>query len=322
MDRGFWPPDDLDRTVLNPSLVERKLCRIMPEWSGNKLVELVSCDPAFTSDGDDCIVRQATLGEDISGRQILDYGGVGNVSKITIAAGGGDAYYQITDKLKAYCERRNIDTQHTAVETGGINLGLSGILDREWSPGILKVSFNGAPTERIVDSRGATAKESYYNRVTELWFAMRRYVDTGQIRGLDDDTLFQFYHRKYNSDDGKIYKKLELESKQDYKKRLKKINPRFGSPDRADAAVIMLELAVARFGFTPDYLEIPHKRVERKELTEDEKMGLYYDPERYVRLQQAAFSNPLEMGPPKKGQRAKTSSRPFTAPAKSAWPSH
>lgn len=94
----------------------------MPEWTGNKLIQLAGCDPAYTSDGDDCIVRQATLGEDISGRQILDFGGVGNVSKIEITAGGGDAYYQVTEKLRNWCDRRGIDTNHTAVETGALTL--------------------------------------------------------------------------------------------------------------------------------------------------------------------------------------------------------
>jgi len=95
------------------------------------------------------------------------------------------------------------------------------------------------------------ADELYDRRITELWFAMKSYVEAGQIRGLDALTVEEFSSRLYEWKG----RKISLETKKDYKKRMGTEDGPTGSPDRADAAAIILEVA-RTLGFHPNAREI------------------------------------------------------------------
>ena len=76
---------------------------------------------------------------------------------------------------------------------------------------------------------------------------MQQFVQAGQIRGLDAKSCEQFCTRKYDWK-GKRY---SIETKEDYKIRLGKVDSRYVSPDRADAAALILDLVRQFFGFVP-----------------------------------------------------------------------
>ena len=91
-----------------------------------------------------------------------------------------------------------------------------------------------------IDSEMArTAAEMFDRRITELWWMMREAVMSNQIFGLDDITVEQLCSREYEWK-GRM---IRLEGKEAYKRRMGKEQDSQGSPDEADAACIMLDLA-------------------------------------------------------------------------------
>lgn len=97
-----------------------------------------------------------------------------------------------------------------------------------------RVEFGGAPSDLPVsDEDPKPCNEAYDRKVTELWFSMRKWVIEERIGGLDIPTLQEFCARMF--DDSK--RKISVETKGIMKQRTGK------SPDLADAAVVLLDLA-------------------------------------------------------------------------------
>jgi hypothetical protein len=83
---------------------------------------------------------------------------------------------------------------------------------------------------------------------THLWSKFREFVQTSQIKGLDNETIAQLTNRILHDKNGKQI----LESKKEFKARMNAINPRMAhSPDEADACILALHAAILKFGFFP-----------------------------------------------------------------------
>jgi hypothetical protein len=84
----------------------------------------------------------------------------------------------------------------------------------------------------------------------ELWTSLRDFIQTDQVRGLDDITIAQLVTRRIEVTEKSG--KQALESKAKYKMTMGSINPSLAhSPDEADAAALCLRAAILRYGFTP-----------------------------------------------------------------------
>ena len=112
------------------------------------------------------------------------------------------------------------------------------------------MKFGGAPSDRLVRHLDTVkaASEVYLDRVTELWFAGKEYIRSGQIGGIDAKLADEMTARRFDHKKG-AETKVFVESKTDMKAEGKK------SPDLADAFFIGLELAKERFGFQPMGME-------------------------------------------------------------------
>jgi hypothetical protein len=78
--------------------------------------------------------------------------------------------------------------------------------------------------------------------------SIRRFVQEGQLCGIDDTSLLQFTLRLIEEKGGKY----TLESKKSFKTRMGAIQPNLArSPDEADALALCLQAAILKFGFTP-----------------------------------------------------------------------
>lgn len=253
--RGFWPDDDSSQTVLTAVMIDKFQARGKVHWSGiGKIHRLAGLDPAFTPEGDECILRFASLGIAESGQWVLDYGGEENIHKLTIdAESDTPTEYQIVNQVIALCDEYGVKPEDLAVDVWGAGTGLGAIFDVAWSKYVYKVSSAGHPTDTWIDfERKVTAKECYDRRVTELWFSMQKFVQGGQIRGLDETSCEQFCTRQYFWKG----KKFALETKEDYKIRLGKVDSRYRSPDRADAACLILDLARQYYDFVPGDIRV------------------------------------------------------------------
>jgi hypothetical protein len=95
----------------------------------------------------------------------------------------------------------------------------------------------------------------FVNRTTELMFALRYFVESGQIRGVSTDLANEMIRRRFE----RRGRKYIIESKQDYKKRLGK------SPDLLDSAEIVLDLVRERFGAIAGGIALEEKMQRDKE---------------------------------------------------------
>jgi len=94
-------------------------------------------------------------------------------------------------------------------------------------------------SEREGEKRLKRCDEHYVKFVTEMWFSVSEAVQSGQIRELPKDAAREAYARTYKISKGN---RIEIETKEDYKERMKK------SPDLFDSIAIGVEGA-RRLGF-------------------------------------------------------------------------
>lgn len=107
-----------------------------------------------------------------------------------------------------------------------------------WGP-VNAVEFGGAASDMIINVGATkTGKEEYVNRVTELWYSIRRFCEAGQLKGLDKETAKELTSRKISLV-GKPAK-IVVEPKADLKKKIGR------SPDRADALACLVHSARLR----------------------------------------------------------------------------
>lgn len=246
--RGFWPEDDVSQTVLTLLLCDKFHVEETAIWEGtNGLIKIAGIDPAFHSDGDDCIFRWATLGiNDITGKLTLDFGGKKNIHYIKIDDTSTEPpEYQIMNQCKKLCRDLGIDERNVAVDTWGAGSGFGALIEKEWSKDIMHIESSGRASDISISNQSdEVASDVYDRRVTELWFSMRELVLCDQIRGLDTVSIEQFCTRIYETK-GKRY---SIEQKQDYKHRLGKVDNHYKSPDEADACTFIIDLARVLYG--------------------------------------------------------------------------
>jgi len=101
------------------------------------------------------------------------------------------------------------------------------------------VRFDMFVEEREGEKRHKRCDEHYRKFVTEMWFSTSEAVQSGQIRGLSKDAAREYYARIYSLTKNNL---IEIETKEDYKERMKK------SPDLADSIAVGVEGA-RRLGF-------------------------------------------------------------------------
>jgi hypothetical protein len=239
--RGFWAPQGVTKTVLNPATINKFHARDKPIWVGGYTMG-AALDPAFEG-GDRCILRIGKCGaveDEKSTENIFKEKGtrqtVGLSELITIktqVTSDEPIHYQIVRRVKDLCSERGISPSMFALDATGEGGGLASIFHREWSTEILSVEFGGRPSNRPVSSTNSKpSDQEYVNKVTELWFGFRNFVTSNQIRGLDDETAGEFCRRWWEMRGNLIM----VETKAKMKERTRR------SPDLADATAVLIEL--------------------------------------------------------------------------------
>lgn len=229
-DRGFWPPDGFCDTVFSETLVvkhngDEMLFKVKP-------TPIAFLDPAFG--GDNCIIQFGLMG-----RLGTDKEGVLCTDTVPIQFEGvsdDERDYVIARQVISECQARGVAPTGFGLDATGIGRGVRAIIAGEWSQAIRSVGFGESATERpssTADRR--PAREVYADRVTEMWWSAREFLEAGQLKNIPKAAVIEFCSREYRMS-GKRYR---IESKQDFKKR-------FGSsPDYADAVAGLVD--VARF---------------------------------------------------------------------------
>ena len=250
---GYWRSEIHDETVVSKKFLNEFHVRARAEWSGYRpLATLAGLDPAFSQGGDRCLLRLAVLGQSIDGKILLDFKGdkllfpIGITSRDTRSAELQIAD-QVIDKLKEF----DVPLGNMAVDSNGQGRAIGELI---W----LRAKAIQHPVKIYSVRQGNKAVNSFdivIKTNLELWHDLRRFIETDQIRGLDETALAQLSSRLIMVKNGKQI----LEQKQEYKLRMGAINPVLAhSPDEADSCALALQAAMIMYGFFPGQaIEIP-----------------------------------------------------------------
>lgn len=293
---GFWRESSTDPVVVSKEFLNSFDVVRKAEWSGMHELHIVGgLDPAFSTGGDQCVLRLAVLGQTTGGQVVLDYRGDSLLFKIPITVQSDkSAELQIADQVKAICEKYNCRLEHICIDANGQGRALGETIRLRW--GALK------PPIKIYSTRAGHISKNSFDVVIknshELWFTFREFIQNGQIKGLDPIATAQLTNR-LEVTNPKTFKK-ELESKREYKVRMGAIIPSLArSPDEADAAALALQSAIINFGFFPGQ----RREIRKVEGFEHEKYLAYKEQLRAVQEQKrevdlapptATFSGGLE----------------------------
>lgn len=229
--RGFYAPEGICQTVFSDAMV------IKHDGRGKHIFRsqarpVAALDPAFGG-GDRCVLRFGMLGDLEDGRMALQ---LTESIQLDLKAESKDyVHMQIAEQVRAQCEKRGVEPEDFAMDTTGEGGGLAEHIVRTWgSNAFHRVEFGGRASDRPVsleDKR--SCHDVYRNRVTELWYSARAFLQGGQLKGLNQDEISEFTSRQYELK-GAL---TQVEPKSEMKAR-------FGrSPDHADAVAVLVELA-------------------------------------------------------------------------------
>lgn len=228
-DEGFWPPDGFCNTIFTETMVDKYDLKGKHVFL-SKAMPIAGLDPGFG--GDEGILTIGLLGDLENGQPAVQ---LTAMIPIRLKATSADEYEtQIAVQVRAECEKRGVKDDCFGMDATAIGRGAFAVLKENWGAGIVRVEFGGAPTERPASGDDPRPSREVYDRyVTELWYSAREFAVGGQLKGLDRETIVEFCSRQYSLKN----RKYSLETKDDFKDRFKK------SPNRADAVVVLLEVA-------------------------------------------------------------------------------
>jgi hypothetical protein len=230
-------------------VITRLMCRQngaleAPKWAGTPRTKIASLDAAYG--GDRCELGWGEFGEDINGVLIL---AVYPPVTVPIIVGKEDPEDQIAKYVKRFCEDNGVPPENFFHDsTGRGSLGTA--LARHWSSACNPVEFGGKPTKRPVNAsfyvndddtgerRLKLSDEHYFNFVTELWYAVRYVIESGQLRNLSQEVMDEGCKREWDWNKG--FDKIQIEPKDEMKERTRQ------SPDQFDQLAILVEGARRR----------------------------------------------------------------------------
>ena len=245
---GYWRSDSTDDVVLSGTFLNEFSVRKNAEWSGFYQLQIVAgLDVAFSTGGDQCLLRLGILGQDTQGRIILDFRGQELLFKINLsAASSRSAELQIADEVLRLLEEFRCPLSNLAVDASGQGRALGEVIK-------LRANSLESPVKIYSTKIGNVAQKSFdvvIRNTLELWTSIRDFIQTDQLRGIDEVTISQLTSRLIKTQ--KSSGKRVLESKLEYKSRMGSIAPSLAhSPDEADSLALCLQAAMIRYGFTP-----------------------------------------------------------------------
>lgn len=204
-------------------------------WRGeSSQIVIAGLDPAFTADGDACILQLADVGYRVD--EVLTMQFRNPMKLILEASSHVPMSYQIVGQLRKVMQDTGLKMQNLAIDDSGTQ-SVADIVAKEIGYGFLRVMFGGKASDLPMSMVDHTpARERCGNMGTEIWMAIAEFGRYGQIRNLAKKASEQFTRRRFSD---RRHPKI-LETKKGFKKRTG-----LGSPDEADGAALCA--AVARF---------------------------------------------------------------------------
>lgn len=234
---GFWPPEgaQADR-VMSTSLIIKSKAFEKAIWK-DSTIWIGGLDPAYG--GDRCVLQFAKYGQSVDGLWTIEFTAPIMVpTKVTLL--NKPVEEQIVEFVIAECKKKGMNPEDLAVDSTGQGKAILRLLVRDWGQ-VQEEEFGGAASDMPISTTNPKrSKDEYMNKVTELWYTARRFVESGCTRGLSKQAAKEFTTRKFTLT-GKPQRIL-VESKSDFKLRLKH------SCDDGDATVLCYAVARRKGG--------------------------------------------------------------------------
>lgn len=236
MRRGFWPPEgsQTDR-VMSEGFLIRCGAYKKAVWK-DSYVWIAGLDPAYG--GDRCILQFAKYGLTIEDKWTTEF--IDPIIVPVKLSSLKPTEEQIAEFSISECKKKNMQPEDLGIDSTGQGKAPLRLMQRDWG-NVTAVEFGGAASETpIAANIPKPANKEYANRVTELWFTIRRFAEAGCVRGLAKDTAKELTGRKFTLVGNP--KRSLMETKEEYKGRLKM------SPDKGDAAAVCTAVARQKGG--------------------------------------------------------------------------
>jgi hypothetical protein len=237
---GFPAPTGVRNTVLDASLIFTGNAQEKAKWTGGYEM-WAALDPAFTTGGDECILRFARVGnfdDQLPGIELLPPVQIKFTEDREYPAN-----YQIADRVREELLNYKCDASNLSMDATSAS-GLCDIMSQRIIEGynIMRVQFGGKPPDTPVSMTDKRRRcDVYKDKVTDLWFCAREVITNGRMRGLDSETAEELCMRQFELQG----EKSVVESKKDMKKRTGG-----KSPDRADPTCILCSRFITEYGAT------------------------------------------------------------------------
>lgn len=238
MYRGFWVVGEVtDQVFIECEIINSKGME-KAVWLDNNLVRISFLDPSFTNGGDRSIAYFATVGKNLDGIKTIQYDewlhfkeDITNTSKTRSQ--------QLAEWWRDQCTSRGVAPRFAGYDATGAGSVLGDIIDTVWSKETMRVSFGTRASESPVSAYDPTpAHERYVNTAAEIWFSMKEYLRSGQVRGIDRQMMAEMCGRKLDrSGERSLNIRLKLMPKSEMKSKCG------FSPDVAEAGMGCLHVA-------------------------------------------------------------------------------
>ena len=239
MTRGFWVKGGTEDQIYTPQDLELNGAHDKPIWL-EKPRRIMGHDPAFSTDGDASKAVICDVGLDKDRMPIMAHVATENVD--VDQSEDKRRNFSMASELKRIAEKYGVEIEDIGVDNTGTGQGYPEIIDEVFGGGhCIRVPFNGPVSSVPYPSDGLTEPgEMFVNRVSEIWYVARLYLQKRQLRGIKPSLAKSMAKRLF---DRVRQNKICVETKRNMRKR------GVSSPDEADAYFIALDLARSKLNF-------------------------------------------------------------------------
>jgi hypothetical protein len=255
MVRGYWSPTgSMEAIYSEADIINYHADSPVTTWLMQPTF-IAGLDPSYTHGGDKAALVIGKVGRCRNIATGQDHIVFERVETVIL---DNDITDQSIDKsewvvrlTKQKMDEYGIKVTDLAVDTSGAG-AFSSLLRRDIGTGFMDVVFNASATEeRYSSSDKRTGKERFNDLMSEIWYVGKELIRSGQLKGLDPDTVTEMCARTYDEKNGKVV----VEPKDKMKKRTKK------SPDRADSLFVTIHLARMRHSLKSTEKAAPRHQV-------------------------------------------------------------
>ena len=242
--KAQWFQSSVANTIFSPNLFIKFNANQPAVFEDDRTKTLAMLDPSFSNGGDRAIAVFPRLGWMTNKRMGIDFGSQDDIVEFKLAT-EIDRNHQLAEQFVRECERRAVVPEHIGIDSTGSGALLAEIIDRHLGKPCYRVCFGGtASLLPVSEADPRPANEAYYNRVTEIWWTGRQFLEGDHIRGLTTEMINELLTRQFD------YVKdadtrVRVESKEKMKQRIGY------SPDLADAAMIAFAFMREKLGILP-----------------------------------------------------------------------